>query len=27
MIGYGVGCREKSVIKLMELDDTFFEEE
>jgi len=27
MIGYGVGCSEKSVIKLMELDDTFFEEE
>lgn len=27
MISYGVGCREKSVIKLMEIDDTFFEEE
>lgn len=27
MISYGVGCREKSVIKLMELDDSFFEEE
>ena len=27
MISYGVGCREKSVIKLMELDETFFEEE
>lgn len=27
MISYGVGCREKSLIKLMELDDSFFEEE
>lgn len=27
MISYGVGCREKSVIRLMELDETFFEEE
>ncbi|MEJ6397700.1 restriction endonuclease [Yoonia sp. 208BN28-4] len=26
MITYGIGCREKSLIRLMELDETFFDE-
>ena len=26
MITYGVGCREKSIVRLMELDETFFDE-